>query len=161
MKYLTMLLNSKLVQFWLRYKGKMQGNNYQIDKAPLVNIPIVKTPERGTLPVLLDYLNPLVLYKTPVIDGVQNHIIVDEVEQISNAIIFQFYFPEEFQSKGIAIEKHAKELFVPIEDLSEEEKLEQIKAVYEELRKKENPLRNQIKLMKIELKDLLLPILSV
>jgi len=40
MKYLTGLLNSKLIAFWLRHKGKMQGNNYQIDKEPLLNIPI-------------------------------------------------------------------------------------------------------------------------
>ncbi len=40
MKYLLSLLNSNLIKFWLRFKGKMQGNNYQIDKEPLVNIPI-------------------------------------------------------------------------------------------------------------------------
>ena len=39
-KYLTGILNSKLTAFWLRNKGKMQGNNYQLDKEPLVNIPI-------------------------------------------------------------------------------------------------------------------------
>ena len=41
MKYLTGVLNSKLVAFWLRYKGKMQGSNYQVDKEPLMNIPLV------------------------------------------------------------------------------------------------------------------------
>jgi len=40
MKYLTGLLNSKLIAFWLRYMGKMQGSNYQIDKEPLMNIPL-------------------------------------------------------------------------------------------------------------------------
>lgn len=40
LKYLTGLLNSKLIEFWLRHKGKMQGNNYQIDKEPLLNIPL-------------------------------------------------------------------------------------------------------------------------
>ncbi|EKA0749406.1 class I SAM-dependent DNA methyltransferase [Campylobacter jejuni] len=40
-KYLTAILNSKLIAFWLKHKGKMQGNNYQIDKEPLLNIPIV------------------------------------------------------------------------------------------------------------------------
>ena len=40
MKYLIGLLNYKLVAFWLRYMGKMQGSNYQIDKEPLMNIPI-------------------------------------------------------------------------------------------------------------------------
>ena len=39
-KYLTGILNSKLTAFWLRNKGKMQGNNYQLDKEPLVHIPI-------------------------------------------------------------------------------------------------------------------------
>jgi adenine-specific DNA-methyltransferase len=45
LKYLTGLLNSKLTAFWLKFKGKMQGSNYQIDKEPLLNLPIVKPIE--------------------------------------------------------------------------------------------------------------------
>lgn len=41
-KYLTGLLNSNLIAFWLKYKGKMQGDMYQVDKAPLMNLPIIK-----------------------------------------------------------------------------------------------------------------------
>ncbi|TSA24318.1 hypothetical protein D4R71_07195 [bacterium] len=41
-KFLTGFLNSKLCAFWLRYKGKMQGNNFQVDKEPLQKIPIPK-----------------------------------------------------------------------------------------------------------------------
>lgn len=44
-RFLTGLLNSSLVRFWLRHKGKMQGNNYQIDKEPLMNIPLIKITE--------------------------------------------------------------------------------------------------------------------
>ena len=40
MKFLTGLLNSKLVAFWLKNKGKMQGANYQVDKEPLLSIPL-------------------------------------------------------------------------------------------------------------------------
>jgi type I restriction-modification system DNA methylase subunit len=40
LKFLTGILNSTLTAFWLRNKGKMQGNNYQLDKEPLINIPI-------------------------------------------------------------------------------------------------------------------------
>lgn len=43
LKYLTAILNSKLIEFWLKNRGKMQGVVYQIDKEPLLNIPIVKT----------------------------------------------------------------------------------------------------------------------
>ena len=47
MKFLTGLLNSKLVAFWLRHKGKMQGENYQVDKEPLLGIPLPSaTPEQ-------------------------------------------------------------------------------------------------------------------
>ncbi|MCH8549928.1 MAG: N-6 DNA methylase [Balneolaceae bacterium] len=45
--YLTGLLNSRLIMFWLKHKGKMQGNNFQVDKAPIMNIPIYK-PENDT-----------------------------------------------------------------------------------------------------------------
>jgi adenine-specific DNA-methyltransferase len=40
-KYLTALLNSKVVRFWLRHKGKMQGGQFQVDKEPLLAIPLV------------------------------------------------------------------------------------------------------------------------
>jgi len=42
-KYLTAYLNSKVVSFWLKNRGKMQGSNYQLDKEPLINIPIVRS----------------------------------------------------------------------------------------------------------------------
>ncbi len=46
-KYLTAILNSKLINFWLRHKGKLQGNLLQIDKEPLINLPIVNIPEKN------------------------------------------------------------------------------------------------------------------
>ncbi len=45
LKYLTAILNSKVVSFWLKYKGKMQGSNYQIDKEPILEIPILASDE--------------------------------------------------------------------------------------------------------------------
>lgn len=41
LKFLTGLLNSNLIAFWLKHKGKMQGENYQIDKTPLLNLPLI------------------------------------------------------------------------------------------------------------------------
>ena len=40
LKFLTGILNSKLIAFWLKHKGKMQGEIYQIDKEPLTKIPL-------------------------------------------------------------------------------------------------------------------------
>lgn len=44
-KVLTSILNSKLIAFWLKFKGKMQGDLYQIDKAPLMQLPIKTMPK--------------------------------------------------------------------------------------------------------------------
>lgn len=40
LKFLTGLLNSTLAAYWFKNKGKMQGENYQIDKEPLLAFPI-------------------------------------------------------------------------------------------------------------------------
>ena len=40
LKYLIAILNSQLVKFWLKEKGKLQGELFQIDINPLVSIPI-------------------------------------------------------------------------------------------------------------------------
>lgn len=45
LKYLIGILNSNLIKYWLKNKGKMQGNNYQIDKEPLCAIPIALNKE--------------------------------------------------------------------------------------------------------------------
>ncbi len=42
-KFLVGVLNSKLIEFWLRNRGKMQGENFQIDKEPLLQIPLPQT----------------------------------------------------------------------------------------------------------------------
>lgn len=45
LKYLTGLLNSRLIHFWLYYKGKKQGDQLQIDKSPLLELPLVKSTD--------------------------------------------------------------------------------------------------------------------
>ena len=47
LKYLTAMLNSRLIAFWLRHRGKMQGLQYQVDKEPLLNIPLVDTDDKA------------------------------------------------------------------------------------------------------------------
>jgi adenine-specific DNA-methyltransferase len=54
LKYLTALLNSKLITFWFLHKGKMQGSNFQIDKEPLLQVPIVISDKISYIVTLLD-----------------------------------------------------------------------------------------------------------
>jgi len=52
LKYLTAILNSKLIHFWLYFKGKREGNQLQIDKAPILNLPIKTIPEEAQQPII-------------------------------------------------------------------------------------------------------------
>ncbi len=56
MKFLTALLNSQLIAFWLRYKGKMQGHQFQVDKEPLLVIPIIKPEAEQPFITLVDQI---------------------------------------------------------------------------------------------------------
>ena len=51
-KFLTGLLNSTLIEFWLKNKGKMQGNNFQLDKDPLINIPLIEISKSEQQPFI-------------------------------------------------------------------------------------------------------------
>jgi adenine-specific DNA-methyltransferase len=58
LRYLTGFLNSKVVRFWLRNRGKMQGNNFQLDKEPLLAIPYLSptNSEQARIARLVDQI---------------------------------------------------------------------------------------------------------
>ncbi|HEF1038940.1 TPA: Eco57I restriction-modification methylase domain-containing protein [Campylobacter coli] len=87
-KYLTAILNSKLIAFWLKHKGKMQGNNYQIDKEPLLNIPIVTINSKNQK--LADELINLVdeILKAKEQDKNAN---TQELENKINSLVYKLY----------------------------------------------------------------------
>jgi len=67
MKYLTGLLNSNLIAFWLKYKGKMQGDLYQVDKEPLLNLPIIR-PSQEAQAVIADLVSGIITNKQKEVD---------------------------------------------------------------------------------------------
>jgi len=52
LKYLTGVLNSKLVAFYLKNKGKMQGSNYQLDMQPICKIPIAIASQKQQIEII-------------------------------------------------------------------------------------------------------------
>ena len=82
LKYLLALLNSKLIAFWLKYKGKMQGKQYQVDKKQILELPLINTENKSEfityVEQILDitndknYMNDLNSKKR--IEKIENHI---------------------------------------------------------------------------------------
>lgn len=99
-KYLTGLLNSTLISFWLKNKGKMQGNNYQLDKEPIIALPLLKTDSESEERIVkvVDQILQIVklsgYVKTD--EGISK---VNEFEKILNNYIYQLYGLEDEEIK--------------------------------------------------------------
>jgi len=83
LKYLTAILNSRLIAFWLRYRGKMQGLQYQVDKEPLLNIPLVDTDDKTVKESIIQYVDEL-LQLYPLLESA----VFVERQNIENTILY-------------------------------------------------------------------------
>lgn len=55
-RYLTALLNSTVIRYWLRHRGKMQGHQFQVDKEPLLALPLIApaAPDQARIATLVN-----------------------------------------------------------------------------------------------------------
>lgn len=94
LKYLTGILNSRLVFFWLKNKGKQLGDLLQIDKGPLMEIPICvgNKKQQKQIIILVDKMLSLnkELRKTPENSNKWNSI-KEEVAKIDKIIDQKVY----------------------------------------------------------------------
>ena len=106
LKYLTALLNSKLIYFWLKHKGKKQGEQLQIDKEPLLEIPLFKAEEseQGKIALMVDKI----MTKTAEFNKTsQNtdkwHLLKAEIEKLNREIDEVIYKLYGFTAEEIGI----------------------------------------------------------
>ena len=106
LKYLTALLNSKLIYFWLKHKGKKQGEQLQIDKEPLLEIPLFKAEEseQGKIALMVDKI----MTKTAEFNKTsQNtdkwHLLKAEIEKLNREIDDVIYKLYGFTAEEIGI----------------------------------------------------------
>ena len=103
LKYLTGLLNSKLIEFWLKNKGKMQGANYQLDKEPLQQIPIA-VPSNDVQEIVAKLVDMIILLNTAderASELVQNSYISSELEKLIDGCIYEIYLPSEMAGMSV------------------------------------------------------------
>ncbi|WP_435415090.1 Eco57I restriction-modification methylase domain-containing protein [Polaribacter aestuariivivens] len=159
LKYLTSLLNSKLIAFWLRFKGKMQGNNYQVDKEPLVNIPIINTSNIKPFTILADYLIFLHNPNTPQANSfAKNKSIAKAFEDLVDMMVYELYFKQHMHDLEIDVIQFidTESIFNSISELKDEKlKAEIIGKSYTWLNEENNPIRNRTLLSNIHSKEII------
>jgi adenine-specific DNA-methyltransferase len=89
---------------------------------------------------------------------VPNSHLVEQFEEVIDALVYELYFEEDFRRASIEFLKYAARDFPPIENLPRTEKIKTIHAAYQTLRQKDGEIRNNLKLMDIRLADLIMPI---
>ncbi len=99
-KFLVALLNSSLIAFWLRHRGKMQGSNYQLDKEPILDLPIFKPSESSQTEIIkiVDKIIALIKSKNNSDDlNIQNRL--REYEKQIDQMVYTVYdlAPDEIQ----------------------------------------------------------------
>jgi hypothetical protein len=141
LKFLTGLFNSKLVAFWLLHKGKMQGDNYQVDKEPLLNIPIIKTPHEFAFAILVDYI---LLVHQNIADNVAimgNYTaIINFIEQVIDQSVYELYFGNEPEMEELKILQFLQNLS-PLSGTNIENDLTIVENFYIEFSSENSPVR--------------------
>ena len=154
-KYLTVLLNSKLIAFWLKHKGKMQGFQFQVDKGPLVELPLIKTNLENAFALLVDYILFLKAYKLqPIFTHTDNERIITHLEDVINMMVYELYFEEHMKSDKIDVLQYISPK--PISELSNSKDKEKvIQDFYLWYQKPENPVRQRMLLLETRSKDII------
>ena len=158
LKYLTGLLNSKLIEFWLKNKGKMQGANYQLDKEPLQQIPIAVPAVniQKLIATLVDYIILICSTKDSLSELVSNETIASFFEKIIDGCVYELYFEEHMKEQEINIIDSALELIKPITHLSsDKEKADMILDVFMNIKKTDNSIRNRLDLFTLRSPEIL------
>lgn len=126
-KYLTCFFNSKLFKYCFSNNfPELQGGTKELSKIFMDKIPVKTITDNEEIPFakLVDYL--VALKKEKLVNETDKFILI-YFEQIANALVFEWYFNEEFEKAGLYIAKHLEQL----PDLNENEiVIHQLRKIY-------------------------------
>jgi adenine-specific DNA-methyltransferase len=86
LKCLLGILNSRLMAYWLKNKGKMQGENYQLDKEPLQGMPLPKIISPETSKEIEKLVNKILTAKSKNVNA-----DTSTFEQQIDSIVYRLY----------------------------------------------------------------------
>lgn len=166
LKYILAMLNSRLMQFYFRFKGVMTaGGAYTLKKATIEEFPLVILNDYSKFEILSDFLLFLHDSKNPKVNQFsENENIAQAFEDVLNMMVYELYFDQHVRDQELDVLKFIDtgNIFKDLNDFSSEtEKAEIINSAYNWLQEHENPIRNRIILSNIKSKEIIRRINSV
>jgi len=143
LKYLLSLINSKVIQYFIRGASKSSIDFYPDDWK---KIPVKKIPLKNQTPfvALVDYI---LFLKTQNLKAITDQLMPTYFEQIIDGMVYELYFPGLLKKHNREIIKHLGELPTFEENMSDEEKMSICKTVFNRLSAREHTVRTHLVLM--------------
>lgn len=141
LKYLTCVFNSKLFSYCFSDNfTDLGGKGRRLFSAFFEKIAIkpISNENEEVFDKIVDYLVCLKKVKS---EETNDLLMLSYFEQIADALVFEYYFKEEFQKNNLSVFKHIQNL----ENLNDkEDKLLQLRKIYVSINKQENPIKQAL-----------------
>ena len=136
LKYLLAILNSTFAKKWFNTHGKQRGAGVDIGVKKLRLFPIKKANEtiQKTIEGLVDFTRAYRGLKD------KNSKIIERIEHLIDAMVYELYFPEEINAVDAEVLKHLNNLPELKDDWSDEKKMNTIEKVFQELSDPKHPV---------------------
>ncbi len=141
-KYLTALLNSRLLTFSFRAfyaGGDLRGNTFRYKKVFLENLPIIRNiadSNKHCFEGLVDYIQCTKFHNLK--------LQTAYFEQLIDGLVFELYFAEEINAANKPLLEHLGELKPLADAMTEEEKRTVIQSEFDRLYDPTHPVRNHL-----------------
>ena len=133
----------------------MQGNNYQIDKEPLLEIPIAITDKQDIIATLVDYI--LLIHqprKEQLIKYIGDDLIIHSIDELIDQAFYEIYFSNESEIQELGVLKYLENIKPISEDYTNSD-IEIVVSFYHWLQEQTNPIRTVLLKANIVSKDII------
>ncbi|HAJ87642.1 Eco57I restriction-modification methylase [Ectopseudomonas chengduensis] len=150
MRYLSAVLNSSVIHYWLRFRGSMQGLNFQVDAAPIQQIPVVKP----AVEVQENIANLVALIQA--VHGFGDLTVAGFFEDLIDACVMECYFRDHMAERDLLfIDALVPHLAVYDPAASDSKRRDFIAQLYRSLNEPESKMRNRLLRISADSPDLL------
>jgi very-short-patch-repair endonuclease len=154
LKYILSIINSKLMTYYVLEKGYLNikpGKTPQIRVTDIKKLPIKEAKNQIPFIRFVDYILFLKQFKRL---NSFDHLMPIYFEQLIDGMVYELYFPELIEKYDCEIIKYLGELPEFTESMSDEEKMEICKTVYDRLNDAAHPVRIHLEKMKKEIPEI-------
>lgn len=151
LKYLCAVLNSKLSEWYFDKITTSSGvgtNMWKKTYVEQIPIPEILKTEMKPFEILVDYITFIKKYSERISPYTPNDHMAANFEELVDACVYELYFKEHMEEKGLTVLKEVNQLLKPIDHLDEKTQADKIvkiiNAVYDEYKSTDNAIRRRI-----------------